>query len=97
MGGDYCPIKVIVQRFVYLRKHNATPDTIISTYWYHLRKSTITDGDILKSIWRFLIKLDLAKNSITENRVGTHSLQAGGAMALKFAGVDGPDIFKMGR
>jgi len=96
MGGEYYPIKAIVRRFVHLRKHNATPDTIISTYWDHLGKSTVTDGEILKSVRHSVIKLNLAKNGITDDRVGTHSLGAGGTMALKFAGADGPDIKKLG-
>ena len=44
-----------------------------------------------------MVQLDLGKNGIIPERVGTHSLRAGGAMALKFAGADRDDIKKMGR
>ena len=49
------------------------------------------------AIRRAVISLGLEKHGIVPSRVGTHSFRAGGAMALKFAGADGPDIMKMGR
>ena len=42
-------------------------------------------------------KARFGKNGITSSHIGSHSLQAGGAMALAFAGADYDDIKKMGR
>ena len=50
-----------------------------------------------RAIRAAVLTLNLPANGITPNRVGTHSLRAGGAMALKFAGADRDDIKKMGR
>ena len=49
------------------------------------------------AVKRAVITLKLAKNGITAARMGTHSLQAGGTMVLKFSGADRDDIKKMGR
>jgi len=84
MAGKYCPVLVVVQQFLHLRDNNASLDTIISTFWDHLDSSHITDVNIRRSVKRTGIKLDLAKHGITEGRVDTHSLCAGGAMAIKF-------------
>jgi len=37
------------------------------------------------------------KNNIIASRVGTYSMRAGGAMALKFSGADKDDIKNMGQ
>ena len=42
-------------------------------------------------------ELKLNKQSIDHDLVGTHSLRAGGAMALKLHGYDNTTIMKMGR
>ena len=97
MGGKFCPVKALVRRFVHLRSNKASPDDIISSYWDHLGKGNLTDVDIRVAVKRAVITLKLARNGITAARVGTHSLRAGGAMALKFAGADRDDIKKMGR
>ena len=97
MSGIYCPVKALVRRFIHLRNNEAKQEETISTYWDHLGKCNITDEDMRVALRRAVIKLGLAKNGITSKRVGTHSLRAGGAMALKFAGADRDDIKKMGR
>jgi len=97
MEGGYCPVRALVQRFLHLCNHHATLDTIISAYWDHLGSGNVTDVDIRRTVKRAVLKLDLAKNEITEGRVGTYSLCAGGAMAIKFAGGNRDDIKKMGR
>ena len=57
----------------------------------------MTDNNICVAIRRAVITLQLSKKGIIPDRVGSHSLQAGGAMALKFAGADRDNIKKMGR
>ena len=97
MEGIFCPVKALVRRFVHLRENKAKDDDIISSYWDHLGRGTLTDVDIRVSLRRAVILLDLGKNGITAERVGTHSLRAGGAMALLFAGATRDEIKKMGR
>ena len=86
----------MVRRFLHLRDNGAKQDTIISSYWDHPDKGNITDVDIRVTVRQAVILLDLEKNEIPAHRVGTHSLRAGGAVALKFAGADHDNIKKMG-
>ena len=97
MGDRFCPVKALIRRFVHLRDNKASRDDIISSYWDHLRKGNLIDVDIRVAVRRAVILLKLAKNGIAAERMGTHSLCAGGAMALKFAGADHDNIKKMGR
>jgi len=53
--------------------------------------------DIRAALRQAVIKLDLKKKGIIATRVGLHSLRAGGAMALKFAGAGHVDIKNTGR
>ena len=97
MRGRFCPVKALVRRFLHLRDNNALKDDIISSYYDHLGVGHVTDEEIRKAVKRAVIKLGLAKNGLTENRVGSHSLRAGGAMALNFAGAKRDTIKKFGR
>jgi len=81
-----------VRWYIHLRNHHASLDTIISTYWDHLGSGNVTDVDIRLAIRRSVITLDLGKNGITADRVGTHSLRTGSDMAIKFVGGDRDDI-----
>ena len=61
-------------RYIHLRNHHVSLDTIISTYWDHLSSGNVTDVDIRLTIRCSMITLDLGKNGITADRVDTHSL-----------------------
>ena len=96
--ADACPVKALVRRFVHLRDHGAHKHELLCTYWDELgNKLHVRDSDILQAVRATVVQLKLDKNGIIPERVGTHSLRAGGAMALKFAGADRDDIKKMGR
>ena len=60
-------------------------------------KATVIDVDIRIALRQVVIKLDLGKHGITATRVGSHPLQAGGAMVLKFIRTACDDIKKMSR
>jgi len=96
MEGRFCPVKALVLRYIHLRNHHASLYMTISTYWDHLGSGNVTDVDIRLAIRCSMLTLDLVKNGITEDRVVTHSLRAGGAMAIKFAGGDRDDIKNWG-
>ena len=86
MKGKYCPVKAMVRRYVHMRDNGTIVDAIISSFYDHIGVGHVTDLDIRKSLRRAVVVLGLAKNGITETRVGSHSLRSGGAMALSFAG-----------
>ena len=91
-------MKALARRFVHLRDHGAEETDQIGTYWDNTgAKGHVRDEDVLDAVRVAMVQLNLAENGITPDRVGTHSLCAGGAMALKFAGADQDDIKKMGR
>ena len=74
MEGSFFPVKVLVRRYIHLRNHHASLDTIISSYWDHLGSGNVTDVDSRLAIRRSMITLNLGNNGITADRVGTHSL-----------------------
>ena len=96
-GDTYCPVKALARRYIHLRDNNATPHDLLSSSWDHLGQAHVTDEDMRRAIRAAVLRLNLSQHGITPERVGTHSLRAGGAMALKFAGADRDDIKKMGR
>jgi len=72
--GSFCPVKALVWRYIHLRNQHTSLDTIISTYWDNHGSGNVTDVDICPAIRHSVITLDLGKNGITADRVGTHSL-----------------------
>ena len=97
MGGDYCHVIVLVRMYLHIRDNSAKEDDIISSLWDHVGKLNVTDNNIHVAIRRAVITLQLSNKGIIPDRVGYHSLRAGGAIALKFAGADRDDIKNMGR
>ena len=79
-----------------MRVNNAKEHDILSSFWNHLEQSHVTDKDMRIVTRAAVIKMGLEKNGISPERVGSHSIRAGGAMALKFTGADRDDIRKMG-
>lgn len=49
-GGNHCPVRALVKRFLHLRDNGAEQDTLISTYWDHLGKTQVTDDDMRVAI-----------------------------------------------
>ena len=93
----YCPVRALVRRFDHLRSNKAHADDLLSTYWDHNGQHHIRPDDIMDAIRVAAQQLKLENQGIPASRIGTHSLRAGGAMALKFSGADRDDIKKLGR
>lgn len=94
--GAYCPVQALVRRFLHLRDNDAQSKDNISAYWDHLGIAQVMGDDIIKAIRAAVGTLKLHLQGITPDRVGSHSLRDGGAMALKFSGADRDDIKKLG-
>lgn len=77
--------------------HGAGATKILSAYWDHLGPVHMTDDDMRAALWYVVAKLSLQRMGFLESRVGTHSLRAGGALALKLVGADRDNIKNMGR
>ncbi len=94
-----CPVKACVARVLDLLAANATQDTLICTY----RPSPsapflhITSDDITQAICTAIPHLADCLLGYCCTSVGSHSLQAGGTMALFLSGATPKTIMKMGR
>ena len=70
---------------------------MLCDYWDGLQWRQVTSDNITLAVKVAVLKLNLAEQGITPNDVGSHSLRAGGAMALKLNGVSDTMIKKAGR
>ena len=96
VGGTICPVAALAQRIDNLRGQElATP---LSTVIINPRtNSTISDRDITIAVrWGATADCLLARG-YTLDRVSSHSLRAGGAMAMKLSGASDSTIMRIGR
>ena len=77
--------------------HTTNHNTALSTYFDMGRQKQIRPYDINNSIKDTVIKLGLQQAGFTRTNVSSHSLRAGGAMAMKLNGIDPITIKKHGR
>ena len=92
-----CPVALLLKLTLALLDDSATDDTLICSYklgseWFHIEDKHITE--LIKWIAK---NTGLHNKGFPINRVGSHSLRAGGAMALKLNGIDDVLIKKYGR
>jgi len=74
------------------------PDDILGTYftkWGYCMK--IMEGDIRAALKMTVIAMNLTDKGFPPSTIGTHSLRAGGAMAMHLNGVSPITIHKQGR
>jgi len=94
-----CPVKAVASRVLSLLKDNAAPDSLICAY----RPSTgtpflhVTNDDIVAAVRAALAPNPTTARGYLPKLVGSHSLRAGGAMALFIQGYDATAIMKIGR
>jgi hypothetical protein len=97
-GTAECPIQALAHRVHHiLSSPNGSKDNYICDYYTKDEWSSITSGDIVKLVKASTRQLQLENQAIDPDMVGSHSLRAGGAMALKLHGYDDTTIMKMGR
>lgn len=94
----HCHVKALARRVSHILHHTANLDTIISTYFHHHNKPhSITASDMNNAVKNAVIRLNMNKHGFTKDLVGSHSLRAGGAMAIMLNGGNRDIIRKMGR
>lgn len=97
--GEDCPVKALARRVAHIMSHTSKLSTVLGTFFdingnkHHL----VISNDMNKAVKRAALDLNMKNEGCTEKLVGSHSLRAGGAMAMKLNGVDRDTIKKQGR
>ena len=98
-GTIHSPVKSLARRVHDILSHQGLPTDGI--YHYHdpfsLPLLPISSPHINKSLKQAASDIGLYQLGYTENDVSSHSLRAGGAMAMHLSGLSVPTIQKMGR
>jgi hypothetical protein len=96
---DTCPAKALIRRIKHICSHTSDTNTIISTFFeseFHNGK-LMRGSDINGAIKAAVDRLDLKKHGFQVSQINSHSLRAGGAMALHLNNIPTHTIRKMGR
>ena len=96
-GDGLCPVRALAARVSHILDNGGTQDMLLCSYWNGFRWDEITAENIGDTIKLAVVTTGLHKKGITPNDVGSHSLRAGGAMALKLNGISDTTIKKAGR
>ena len=95
----HCPILALIRRVKHIQSHTSDPSTCIGTYFSsRAHKGRIVGPtDINTAVKQAVTDLGLARNGLLASHVGSHSLRAGGAMAMHLNHISHDTIKKMGR
>ena len=92
------PVKSLARRVAHIMAHTTDSNTALST-WYHptLGPQQIRPAHINNTVKQACTSLGLQHCGFTPDKVSSHSLRAGGAMAMHLNGCDELLIKKQGR
>ena len=98
-NSDTCPAKALIRRIKHVTAHTSNRNTIISTYFNTTtsRGTLMRSSDINSAIKAAVLRLDMKRHGFQVSQISSHSLRAGGAMALHLNRVPTHTIRKMGR
>ena len=97
-GTTYCPVGALARRVHHILSNGGTEDSVLSTYFDDNGDELYLQGDdIVKAVRLAVTALNLPQAGIKAEQVGSHSLRASGAMAMKLNGSDRDTIRKFGR
>ena len=97
-GTKYSPIKSLARRIAHIMTHGGDKHSLISAFCEkHGNVKQITQSVINSTVKDAASSIGLYKAGYTRNKVSSHSLRAGGAMALHLNKCDRDTIKKQGR
>lgn len=98
-GHITSPVRALARRVANIMAFTNNQNTAISTYYNPVTKqsSQLYPSHVSKTIKQTILDLGLHQFGFTEQTVSSHSLRAGGAMAMKLNGMDDIIIKKHGR
>ena len=82
-GKEGCPIQALAHIVHHILDNKGTTDSLLCDYCVDGQWASITSADIITLVRATVRSLGLHQNGIDPDLVGSHSLRAGGAMALK--------------
>jgi hypothetical protein len=80
--GNICPVKALIRRLHHISSNTSAGHTIISTYFTQTSGKVLRAADITSAIKAAVIQLNLQQYGFPPDQISSHSLRAGGAMAL---------------
>jgi hypothetical protein len=92
--GWFCPVKALARRVSSISRQNCPASTPLS---FVQPGCHVTAANITTLVHQAVMDTNLVAQGYEIKRVGTHSLRASGAMALKLQGVEDSTIMKIGR
>jgi hypothetical protein len=93
-----CPIRALARRISHITSHQGSDNDIIATYFDNNGyRHHILDCHINDAVKTAVVAMDLRRHGFPPEAVGSHSLRAGGAMAMHLNGCNAIAIRKQGR
>ncbi len=97
IGGPICPVAALARRVANIQQAKLKNCQINTVYSKSGQRSQVSDRDIGIAV-RWGATCDcLLTQGYTLNRILSHSLRAGGAMAMKLSGASDSTIMQVGR
>jgi hypothetical protein len=93
----HCPVKCLARRVLHILSFSSEPSTPLSAYLYSGRIRHVLASHINSAVKAAVRALQLHHCGFSADLVSSHSLRAGGAMAMKLNGEDRDTIRKHGR
>lgn len=91
----YCPIKAIICRIKHIRAHTTNLDTMLGSYFLPGKgQKSIISYSMTEAVRKAAKALHLDRQGLTCANLASHSLRAGGAMALHISKVSDNTIKK---
>ena len=92
-----CPVQALARRVHHILSNGGTTKNLIGDYFANDKWASVTSKDMISLVRASVKALKLHENGIDADLVGSHSLRAGGAMAMKLHKHPDTTIKKMGR
>jgi hypothetical protein len=94
-GTLFCPVGALARQVHHILGNGGNEDSVLSTYFDEQGEAVFLQGDnIVKAVRLAITALHLPRAGLKAEHVGSHSLRAGGAMAMKLNGSDRDTIRK---
>lgn len=97
LHNDFCPIRALIRRIKHILDHDKNPNVMIGTVYTANGPNGIQAREITSAVRTGIRLLGLTLQGISEADGSSHSLRAGGAMAMHLNGASDNSIKKMGR